>query len=182
MSLTVEDFKSPDGFKAYWERGGSGAPRKFETPEELWEAAVEYFTWATENPLPSAKTVTSGGVSHLANVPKLRAFTIRGMALHMGIQNATWVEWRTSRPDLSEIMGLCEDIVYSQKFEGAASGLLSTNIIARDLGLVDKSAVDIVGVQLSHEQQIDRIKGFIPQLAPLLIELGWTPPVDEGGE
>ena len=31
-----------------------------------------------------------------------------------------------------------EQTVYSQKFEGAAAGLLNANIIARDLGLADR--------------------------------------------
>ena len=37
------------------------------------------------------------------------------------------------------------DIIYDQKFTGAAAGLLESNIIARELGLVDKKDVTTNG-------------------------------------
>lgn len=37
------------------------------------------------------------------------------------------------------VIARIEDIVYNQKFSGAASGFLNPNIIARDLGLADKT-------------------------------------------
>lgn len=36
-----------------------------------------------------------------------------------------------------------DEIIYKQKFEGAAVGAFNANIIARDLGLADKKDVDI---------------------------------------
>ena len=50
-----------------------------------------------------------------------------------------------------------EKIIYRQKFEGAAAGLLNANIIARDLGLRDKQDVDHTsnGESLSITVNID---------------------------
>ncbi len=41
--------------------------------------------------------------------------------------------------DLSEIVAKAEEVIYSQKFAGAAADLLNANIISRDLGLADKT-------------------------------------------
>ncbi|WP_290688531.1 terminase small subunit [Haematobacter sp. UBA3484] len=41
--------------------------------------------------------------------------------------------------DLSEVITRVEQIIRTQKFEGAAADLLNPNIIARELGLADKT-------------------------------------------
>ena len=68
----------------------------------------------------------------------MRAATIVGLCLYLGISRDTWYDWRETRPDLSDIMDAAESAIYSQKFEGAAAGLLKENIIAREMGLADK--------------------------------------------
>jgi len=42
----------------------------------------------------------------------------------------------------STVIADIEAVIKSQKFQGAAAGLLNANIIARDLGLADKSDFD----------------------------------------
>ncbi|MFC0183379.1 terminase small subunit [Pseudarcicella hirudinis] len=42
-----------------------------------------------------------------------------------------------------EVITRIEEIVYVQKFEGAAVGAFNANIIARDLGLADKQNIDL---------------------------------------
>ncbi len=41
--------------------------------------------------------------------------------------------------DFSKVITRIREIIYNQKFTGAAAGFLNPNIIARDLGLVDKA-------------------------------------------
>ena len=41
--------------------------------------------------------------------------------------------------DFSSVITRIEQTIYAQKFEGAAVGSFNANIIARDLGLKDKS-------------------------------------------
>lgn len=67
----------------------------------------------------------------------MRAMTIRGLCLYIGIARSTWQEY-CKKDDFSAITTRVEDIIYSQKFEGAAADLLDSNIIARELGLKDK--------------------------------------------
>lgn len=44
----------------------------------------------------------------------------------------------------SDITTRAEEIIYDQKFSGAAADLLNANIIARDLGLKEQSQVEDV--------------------------------------
>lgn len=42
--------------------------------------------------------------------------------------------------------------------------------------------VDMKGAPLSEQEQRDRIEALIPQIAPILVALGWTPPEETGDE
>ena len=65
--------------------------------------------------------------------------TIGGLCIFLDVSHDTWIEWRKTRADLSEVITRVESIIYEQKFTGAAADLLNSNIIARELGLADRS-------------------------------------------
>lgn len=140
------------GNRFWLERSSHGPKPKFATPEELWSACLEYFEWADSHPLQEEKLFHSQGKVVRETAHKMRAMTIDGMLLFIDVSTSAWHEWRTSRPDLVEVMEKAEKVIRSQKFAGAAADLLNPNIIARDLGLTDKidakmrlSLEDIVG-------------------------------------
>ena len=112
---------------------------KFENDEQLRAACLEYFQWNADNPLYEAKLTSFQGVNTIEHLPKIRAMTISALCLHIGITLRQWTEWRKSRADLLPIITQAEEIIRTQKFEGAAADLLNANIIARDLGLADKA-------------------------------------------
>jgi hypothetical protein len=69
----------------------------------------------------------------------MRPFTRRGIALAMGMtESGLFLSYR-KKPEFHPILDWVEDVIYTQKFEGAATGLLNANFIARDLGLADRS-------------------------------------------
>ncbi|CAN7686478.1 DNA-packaging protein [Rhizobium sp. LjRoot30] len=123
----------------FWEvRSSHGAKPKFKKPDILWDACCEYFQWVEDNPLYEDKAFAyQGAVTH-EPVAKMRAMTLAGLCSFLDISTETWGQWRKSRPDLSEVISKVENIIYQQKFAGAAADLLNANIIARDLGLADK--------------------------------------------
>lgn len=123
----------------FWEARSSHGPKpKFDNPDDLWEACVEYFEWVEENPLFEDKLVTFQGMATHEPVAKMRAMTIGGLCLFIDVTHKQWIEWRESRSDLSEVITRTEQVIRDQKFTGAAADLLNPNIIARDLGLADK--------------------------------------------
>lgn len=127
----------------FWEaRSSHGRNPKFESPDDLWSACCEYFDWVEANPLYEDKLVTFQGFATHEPVAKMRAMTLAGLCFFIDISRKQWTEWRESRPDLGDVISRAEDVIYQQKFAGAASDLLNANIISRDLGLADKSDVN----------------------------------------
>ena len=68
--------------------------------------------------------------------------TIRAMCFFIGLSRQGWKEY-SEKPDFSDIVKEIEDVIFSQKFEGAAADMLNANIIARELGLADKQQAEI---------------------------------------
>lgn len=127
-------------------RSKHGRDKLFETPELLWEAAAEYFQWCDDHPLQSTEYL--GKDAKRVIVPKMRAYTLTGLALYVNASESFWREFRKN-PNLSHdylsVITRIEDIIRTQKFEGAAAGLLKENIISRELGLKDSAAHELSG-------------------------------------
>lgn len=123
----------------FWEaRSSHGRNPIFESPEDLWTACQEYFEWVEENPLYEAKAFAFQGVVTVQNMPKMRAMTIDGLCIFLDIAKRTWDAY-CDRSDFLPVTSRVEEIIRQQKFTGAAADLLNANIIARDLGLSDKT-------------------------------------------
>jgi len=129
---------APAGNQFWKARSTHGRAPIFANPEALWDAASEYFTWVEENPLWEAKPFAFQGAVTVENMPKMRAMTIAGLCIFLDIARSTWDEYRANK-DFSAVVTRVEEIIRTQKFEGASADLLNANIIARDLGLADKS-------------------------------------------
>jgi len=132
---------APVGNKFWEARSSHGRKPKFATPDDLWNACVEYFEWIEKNPLFEQKAFCFQGVVTYATLPKMRAMTISGLCIFLDLSMQTWLDYK-GRKDFIDITTRVETIIYNQKFTGAAADLLNANIIARDLGLRDESRVD----------------------------------------
>ena len=136
---------APKGNRFWEARSTHGRKPKFKSPDVLWEACVEYFSWVEENPLHTAELVKHQGEAKVATLPKMRAMTINGLCIFLDIARSTWDEYRKKSDDFSNIITRAENIIYEQKLSGAAADLLNPNIIARELGLSDKKEVSLDG-------------------------------------
>jgi hypothetical protein len=132
---------APKGNQFWKARSSHGRKPIFASPEDLWDACVQYFEWVEDNPLLAAEVVKYQGEATLTEVPKMRAMTISGLCIFLDIGRNTWDEYR-GRDGFTNIVTQAEEIIRTQKFSGAAAELLNPNIIARDLGLVDKREND----------------------------------------
>lgn len=127
----------------FWEkRTKHGRDKIFESPESLLNAANEYFKWVTDNPLYE-KIIQSGKEF---DVPKMRAMSISGLCIYLNIGVSTFYDYcdseNESYKDFSEVTTRIQEIIKTQKFEGASAGMLNSNIIAYDLGMKDKDKSD----------------------------------------
>lgn len=131
---------APKGNQFWRARSTHGRNPIFSSPEQLWEACSEYFDWVEANPLHEAQAFAYQGAVKVSDLPKLRAMTIGAMCIFLDIDRTTWVAYAKSK-DFSPVTTRVEEIIYAQKFQGASAGLFNANIIARDLGLADKTEV-----------------------------------------
>lgn len=133
---------APKGNRFWEARSSHGANPKFAHSSDLWDACLEYFAWVEKNPLKESKLAQKKGEPTVVNMNKMRPMTIGGLCIFLDIVHDTWTDWRNNRKDLSAVITRVEQIIRTQKFEGAAADLLNPNIIARDLGLADKREID----------------------------------------
>lgn len=131
---------APKGNQFWKARTKHGRDKIFESSELLWDACCEYFQWVEENPLWEVKVAQYQGSVVEMPVPKMRAMTVQGMCLFLGIDRSTWYDWRAKGDDFSHIVYRAEEVIYNQKLTGAAADLLNANIISRELGLKDASS------------------------------------------
>lgn len=124
-----------------WEKIKIGRPPSFSSPEEMWERAIEYFQDCIDDKsLCEVKAFAYQGEVTQEGVPRMRAMTQAGLCAYLNIGVSTWHTYK-ERDEFLEVTSKIEQIMYEQKFSGAASGLLNANIIARDLGLADKQEI-----------------------------------------
>jgi hypothetical protein len=138
---------APEGNQFWKVRSSHGRKPIFAGPDSLWDAAVEYFEWVEANPLKESQAFAYQGVVTAHELPKMRAMTLSGLCLFLDITRETFGQYR-DKQGFSDVTTRIDDVIRTQKFEGASAGLLNPNIIARDLGLAEKSEIS-AGVTLN---------------------------------
>lgn len=121
------------------------------TPASLWEKAREYFQWSEENPLKEQKVFSSG---KRLTVNRIRAMTITGFCVFAGIDRNTYASYLRDE-EYAVVTSRIADVIYTQKFEAAAAGLLETSIVSRELGLREQTDITSNGKNL-HIEVIDK--------------------------
>lgn len=132
----VGDFKFKAG-NQYWRvRVNVGRPRVFESPQQMADAANEYFEFIEQNPF--IEQDFRGKDATEVKINRMRPMSIEGLCNALDINRTTYLEYE-KRPDFHQVTSRIREIIENHQFEGAASGFLNANIIARKLGLGDKS-------------------------------------------
>lgn len=143
---------APKGNQFWKLRSKHGRDKLFETPTKLWEAACEYFEWCEQNPLFESKAFAYQGEITTATLPKMRAMTLSGLCFYLNCAESYFREFKSNVPkdgeDFLTVISEIESVIYNQKFQGAAADLLNANIIARDLGLSEKTDFTSKGEQI----------------------------------
>lgn len=145
---------APEGNQFWKLRSKHGRDKLFETPELMWEAACEYFESIDSSPYIKleAKTVNIGDYQSeiaMAKLPVMKPYTIQGLCRYLDCNTVYFNQFKDNLKEtdphykgFSQILTRIREIIYEQKFSGAASGFFNANIIARDLGLADKKELD----------------------------------------
>lgn len=150
---------APKGNKFWMQRSSHGRKPAFENPEQLWDAACEYFEWVHDNPLYERKVFNYQGEIISTDVPKMRAMTEAGLCFFLDIGTSTLLDYK-SKEDFSGVISKIEQVIFTQKFEGAAADQLNANIISRELGLADKKESTI-----DAKVQVDLMSELIDEIS-----------------
>lgn len=142
---------APIGNKFWKLRSRHGRDTLFASPELLWEAACEYFEWCEANPL--IEVDYRGKDLARVELPKMRPFTLHHLCNYLDCGAAYFRQFKSDVEGFSTVVTRIEQIIYTQKFEGAATGFFNANIIARDLGLHEVSTINVnkAGIELADE-------------------------------
>lgn len=124
----------------YWKlRAKHGRDKLLASPDLLWESACEYFQYITDNPIETKETKAKPNGKEVTTIEHRRPFTWEGLELFLDIDTLRNYKTAESHKDFLQVITRIEKVIYSNKFEGATSGIFNANIIARDLGLRDRS-------------------------------------------
>lgn len=123
------------------------------TPEQVFDLAVRYFTWAEENHIHASETASFQGDVFESKIHKPRVFTLTGFRLFAGISEAVLQKWRRE-PGFCDVMDFIDGVVYEQKFQLAANNIVNAVFIGKEMG-VDKPAT--VTIENNSNASIDSV-------------------------
>lgn len=135
----------------FWKlRAKHGRQKIFSTPPDLEAAAIEYFEAITTENNALLQHDYVGGFAKEVRIKKHRPMTIAGLCIFLGVNTAYLREFEEGlkndegeykdqqAKDFSAVICWIRDVIWANKFEGAAAGLFNANIISREIGLADK--------------------------------------------
>jgi hypothetical protein len=121
----------------FWKaRSRHGRDKIFKTPDCLWDGACEYFQMCDDNPDYEVKIFQFQGEIVEGKLPKKMPYTLEGLTLFLNV-NRKYLDDLTD--DFSLVVEQIKQTCHNQKLTGAAQGFFDSGIIARDLGLRDKT-------------------------------------------
>jgi hypothetical protein len=121
----------------WWrQRTKHGRDKLFSTPDILWNEACKYFESVDARKWTKKDWVGKDAIE--VERENETPYTKSGLYLFLDIDNDTWDLYK-KRTDFIDICSRIEKIIYTQKIEGASVGAFNPSIVARELGLAEKT-------------------------------------------
>lgn len=142
---------APRGNQFWKLRSKHGRNKLFASPDLLWEAACEYFEYTDKRKWIKKDWVGKDATEVERETPP--PYTMQGLCLYLDCNPDyfnRFIEALEGKED-QESIDFChiamrvKQIIFTQKFEGAAVGIYQHNIIARELGLREKTDTEVSG-------------------------------------
>jgi hypothetical protein len=145
-----------------------GKPRFFDTPQELWEKACEYFKFVDKNHWNEIKAlVVSDGAREGSSIKKVKLpiklpYSIQELQIYLGVSHSYFDTYLSKNRDNQEderikafidVIREIKAVIASQQFKGASAGVFKENIISRMLNLSDKvETINLNSVPMTKEE------------------------------
>ena len=159
------------GNKFWMQRSKHGRDSLFESAELIWEASCEYFDWVENNPLIAEEVIKSGDLAGtIVYTNKMRPFTWQGLTGYLDCNVEYFTDFERSLQgktdqksiDFCRVIKRIRQIIYQQKFEGAAAGFLNPMIISRDLGLKDATKQEVTSEVKATVTSESKVQVLLP--------------------
>lgn len=112
-----------------------GRPRKFKTPEDLYNKFQKYKEWANLNPWNKIEAIKSGDrAGELIYLPTQRPLTEWGFAVFCEMSRRGLIEYST-RKRFSHIYARIKDEMSEQRISGGMAGVYESRLVARIDGI-----------------------------------------------
>ena len=119
--------------------------RGVKTPEELWAVATAYFRFCVARDIHTMEyrsvSIGQNSGSEIEEIekPNPRPFTYAGFHVYSGLSRAALDEIAERSDEYAFVVSRIGAVMHAQKFEFATAGAMNANLIARDLGLSEKT-------------------------------------------
>ncbi len=127
---------------SFWQnRSKHGRDAIFEFADLLREEAEKYFIATDERKWTKKDWVGKDAMQ--VERENETPYTLSGLCVYLHTCRSWWNATKKrmiegNKTDFIEVIEFIEEVMFTQKFEGAAVGAFNANIISRELGLVDK--------------------------------------------
>lgn len=135
---------APTGNTFWKKRAKHGREKIFKTPNQLLDAAYEYFEYQSGQKWN--RKDYRGTNRKEVDIPTQAPFSLRGLCIFLGVNTVYFNHFESSLDpkknkkdkDFSKVITHIREIIECQQLEGAAVGAFNANIVSRLLGLKDK--------------------------------------------
>lgn len=140
------------GNKYYLLRSSDGRKKNFSSPDEFWEAFVEYVDHVQGNPLLRNDAIKSGEhTGKIIQIPTQRPLTRTGFSSYIGmtwqgVENYGKLE---AYKDFFDVYTRAMQIIDTNQIEGAVAGMYNANIVARMQGIKEHTDVTTQGEKIN---------------------------------
>lgn len=162
---------------------------KYESPEALYVACVEYFEWCDSNPHYKERVVMrsmgNNGGSEPMHVSEShpRMYSMGGLTLFIGVSQMSWGRWKDPMdsmywPEGNDVQDWAESVVRENKLNGAAVGFFNSSIVSKVLGLVERQDLTTGGDSIAQSTTID-VEALTVQERKALLAAVKRPPIEQ---
>lgn len=163
IDLRNEKGQFMPGTQIWTARSKHGRDKIFASPEIMREAGFAYFQWCVDNPHPEEIWDSKRGEKII--MYKMRVFTAIGLCHFLHVTESYFRHFRSEAKKVQSdensyfitTIEEFDEIIFRQKFEGAASNLINPSFIGKDLNMVDRSGITIFDRELTEEERETRI-------------------------
>lgn len=122
-----------------------GAPRKFKTPEDLWNAYEDYKAWAHKHPWCKKHPLKDGTIIDIEHERPLTLWEFASF-LKMSFQGLENYGIREDHKQFFEIYARIRNEIRSFQISGAMCDIYNPSLTARINGISDKQEVEHSGL------------------------------------